>query len=214
MTTHPMATDPITADPMTADPTTRPMTTHYLFLRGINVGGIRVPMPRLREVLTDIGGRGVVTWLATGNVRLEWPEASDSGSASADDSDADTAASTGPEVQALKHAVEAALTREFGYDAYVLVRSSEQVRALVVHYPFAAQEGWHRYVVLGGAVAHDELRARGLTDDDVRPLGTDLAWRCPKGSTTKSVAGAVLAKARYKAVTTTRNLTTLERMLA
>lgn len=189
---------------MIAPMTTGPMTTHYLFLRGINVGGIRVPMPRLREVLADIGGRDVVTWLATGNVRLEYPSASAGGGAA--EAEADT--------QALEHAVEAALTREFGYDASVLVRSPEQVRALVEHYPFAAQEGWHRYVVLSGAVAYDELRAGGLSDDDIRLVGSDLAWRCPKGSTTKSPAGAVLAKARYKAVTTTRNLTTLERMLA
>ena len=166
-----------------------------MFLRGINVGGVRVPMPRLREVLTEAGAREVTTWLATGNVRLDFD-------GTADD---------------LKTTAECFLSDEFGHDAYVLVRDAAQLAGIVDGWPFTPDDAHHRYVVLGGAPAHDDAQAAieaNPSDEHVLAAGEDLYWRTLKGTTTTSPVAKVLARPRWKSTTTTRNLNTLEKMLA
>ena len=177
---------------------------HFVFLRGINVGGVRVPMPQLHEVFTDLGATNVKTWLATGNVRVEFD-----GSASE-----------------LKTLAEKALSERFEYEAYVLVRSRGELRTAIASWPFKPQRDAHRYLVFGGAVAHPEVDAALLgasgqshtteksgPAEQVAVAGGDLFWICPKGSTTTSVVSKVLNTRAYKAVTTTRNLNTVEKML-
>lgn len=170
------------------------MSTYALFLRGINVGGVRVAMPRLREVLASIGAENVTTWLATGNVRLDF------------DGDADT----------LKTLAEQAISDEFDYDAYVLVRDADTLAAVVEGWPFTPDDAHHRYVVFGGAVAFDEAQAAldaTPGDEHILLAGDDMYWRCLKGASTQTAVAKTLAKAKYKAVTTTRNLNTVEKML-
>ena len=172
------------------------MPTRMLFLRGINVGGVRVGMPELRETLTVLGATDVRTWLATGNVRLEW--------AGSD--------------EALKADVEAALTERFHYSAHVLVRQPDEVATLVRECPFATDPTMHRYVVFGGACAWEEVAA-SLPSEPIpqrewaQPSGEELWWRCPKGATTSSPTAKILARRTYASRVTTRNLTTLEKML-
>lgn len=166
-----------------------------MFLRGINVSGSnKVAMPKLREVLDGIGARDVKTWLATGNVRLEFDGSADE----------------------LKVAAERAISDEFGYDAYVLVREADTLAGLVAGWPFSPDDAHHRYVVFGGAVAYDDastaLKATPA-DEHLAVSGDDLYWRTLKGATTTSPVGKTFAKARYKQLTTIRNLNTLEKML-
>jgi uncharacterized protein (DUF1697 family) len=44
------------------------MTQYVAFLRGINVGGHRVKMDRLREIFEETGLSDVSTFIARGNV--------------------------------------------------------------------------------------------------------------------------------------------------
>lgn len=93
------------------------MTTRYVaLLRGINVGRAhQVDMPRLRELLTQRGHSGVRTHLRSGNVVL--------------DSSLDE-----PELAAdLAGAIEA----EFGFAVPVVVRTGEEIAAVVAGDPFA-----------------------------------------------------------------------------
>ncbi|WP_062258433.1 DUF1697 domain-containing protein [Dermacoccus sp. CCH2-D9] len=171
------------------------MSTYVMFLRGINVGGVRVPMPRLREVLTEAGAREVTTWLATGNVRLAFDGPADD----------------------LKTLAERVLSDEFGYDAYVLVRDADELANILDAWPFTPDHAHHRYVVLGGAPAYDDAQAAidaNPSDEHVLAAGDDLYWRTLKGATTTSPVAKVLARPRWKSTTTTRNLNTLEKMLA
>lgn len=165
-----------------------------MFLRGINVGGIRVPMPELRKVLADAGCRDVMTWLATGNVRLDFDGSADE----------------------LKTVAERAIGDAFDYEAYVLVREAETVRDLVENWPFTLDDAHHRYIVLGGGAAFEAAQAAidaSPHDEHVAVFGDDLYWRCLKGSTTSTPVAKLLAKREYKATTTTRNLNTLEKMV-
>ena len=165
-----------------------------MFLRGINVGGIRVPMPELRKVLADAGCRDMTTWLATGNVRVDFDGSADE----------------------LKTVAERAIGDAFDYEAYVLVREAETVRDLVENWPFTLDDAHHRYIVLGGGAAFEAAQAAidaSPHDEHVAVFGDDLYWRCLKGSTTSTPVAKLLTKREYKATTTTRNLNTLEKML-
>lgn len=166
---------------------------HALFLRGINVGPVRVPMTDLRALLASLGLRDVRTWLATGNAAFE----------------ADDDAAT------LRPVIERALTERFGYDAHVQVLDHDALRGIVESMPFPAREDHHRYVVLcDGPEVLDRLVEEG------EELGADVAtgsgvvyWSCPIGRSTDEPFAKLLARKALRAATTTRNIQTLQKML-
>jgi uncharacterized protein (DUF1697 family) len=90
------------------------VTSYVALLRAINLGATRrVPMARLREVLTGQGYGAVRTHLASGNVLLDSELA-----------EADLAA-------ALTRAIE----EEFGIDVPVIIRTAEELAAVVAADP-------------------------------------------------------------------------------
>lgn len=87
------------------------MTRHIVLLRGINVGGHRrLPMADLRALLSGLGYADVATYIQSGNAVL-------------------TAKESDPEV--VGAAVREAVRAEFGFDVPVMVRTVEQLRAVV-----------------------------------------------------------------------------------
>ncbi|MGW6172439.1 DUF1697 domain-containing protein [Arthrobacter sp. NPDC055138] len=180
--------------------TTRPSDTFAVFLRGINVGGIRIAMKDLSQALAGSGFSEVQTVLASGNVVLR---------AETDDP------------AAVKESVQATLRAAFGYDAWVIVKSREQVAGIIDGYPFTpANDGVprHAYAVLttGQDVVRQLLEdCPGLSPEERAAAGGDvLYWEVPKGSTLESKLSKHLAKAKYKPLTTTRNLNTMHKVLA
>ena len=90
-----------------------------VLLRGVNVGGSgRLAMADLRALLADVGGADVRTYLQSGNAVLTW-----SGSASA-----------------LQEAVASALRERLSLDVAVLVRTAEELGAVVAGCPFEATD--------------------------------------------------------------------------
>jgi uncharacterized protein (DUF1697 family) len=87
------------------------MARHIALLRGINVGGHKkVPMADLRAALADAGFEDVKTYVQSGNVAL-------------------TAKERSPAKVGRK--VEQAIEDAFGFDVAVVVRSREEIAALV-----------------------------------------------------------------------------------
>jgi uncharacterized protein (DUF1697 family) len=91
------------------------MTTRYVaLLRGINVGTARrVPMPRLREILTARGYADVRTLLNSGNVVLDSPLGEDE----------------------LARDLTTAIADEFGIDVPVVVRTGRELAAVMAADP-------------------------------------------------------------------------------
>lgn len=172
------------------------MTRYVVLLRGVNVGGRTLRMADVRTALAEGGFPAARTVLASGNVLLDSP---------------DDAAQVGS-------AVESILTERFGYQAWVLVRSTEELAQVVADYPFETDEASHHpYVVFCRSTAVlDDLRG-ALTETDQNEKiasGTDvLYWEVPRGSSLDTAVAKVLARTRYKADTTTRNLRTLRKLL-
>jgi uncharacterized protein (DUF1697 family) len=172
------------------------MTTYAAFLRGVNVGGVNLKMAEVAAALTEAGFADVRTILASGNVLLE--------SASG--------------VAAVRKKAEAALRKNFGYDAWVLAYDIATVRAIDEAYPFEREvEGYQSYVTfVADAAVLDELAALGENagaDEKISRGDGVVYWQVPKGSTLDSTIGKTMGKPRYKSSTTTRNLRTLAKAL-
>lgn len=171
------------------------MTEYAAFLRGINVGGRVIRMADLKTCFEDLGFANVKTLLQSGNVLLE----------------SDLTAGK------LKPAIEAALTKTFHYPARVQVLSLEQLRNVVDNYPFGAPvDGMHDYVIFMENGLEKQLLAEPYAlaaKERVRAGDGVVYWRVDKGSTLRSPFAKVLAKAKYKAFNTNRNLNTLKKLI-
>lgn len=173
-------------------------TTLVAFLRGINVGGINIKMADLARTFEDLGFTDVRTILASGNVRFTTTE---------------------PNAPALKRQIEAALTARFGYEAWVILLDLPSIQRVIEGYPFETDETvkqpWAMLLAEPGVM--DDLLA-GATDLDpelerVQAGDGVLYWEVTRGSTPTSRFSKHSSKARFKAVTTTRNLRTLHKLL-
>jgi uncharacterized protein (DUF1697 family) len=167
-------------------------------LRGVNVGGVRFAMADLRAALEQAGFFEVRTVLASGNVVL---------TASEDDPAA---------IAARVHAV---IQERFGFDVAVLVVSLPVVREAVDEYPFPRADDRHAYVVF----AEDRAALAELVDgvgeldpeeEQVRHGEDVLYWDAPKGRTLDTRFGKHFGKQQKSGAVTTRNINTLEKILA
>lgn len=172
------------------------MTRYAVFLRGVNVGGITIKSKDLRDTFESFAVSDVKTLLASGNVVCS----SDLASAE------------------LKTRSEEALRQRFGYEAWVVVLDAATLGNIISDCPFPADDPrTHTYITLFSdpAVLRELIEfARGI-GETVQPLGTvAAAWQAPKGSTLTSPLNAFTNRTRFKSATTTRNLRTLQKVLA
>ena len=165
-------------------------------LRGVNVGGRTIPMAQVRDCVRDLGVDSVSTVLQTGNIRLE--------------SDRDSVE--------LKRTLETALGERFSYWAHVHLLEMSSLRRIVEGSPFGTSEpDRHSYVVFVDGGCEREIVAE-VTDligaDEAVELGDGvLYWGVPKGRTLESSFAKHLTKAKYRDFHTTRNITTLRKII-
>ncbi len=168
-----------------------PLIPYAILLRGVNVNGITMKMADLRSALARLPLQDVQTVLASGNAVVR--------------SDLDSGE--------LKAAVEEALRKEFGYEAWVIVLELDRLRELAAAVPYPADDPTtHAYVTFGSdaellAELFEAGEEAGAEQIKLGPEAT--AWPCPKGATLDSALSKISSKPRYKSNTTTRNLRTL-----
>lgn len=168
------------------------MSKYAVFLRGINVGGIKVKMAELRTALATLPLSKVRTLLASGNIVC-------------------TAEVSAPE---LKTMVENLLRERFGYDAWVVVIDQPTLESIIAACPYPGDdEATHSYITLSSDPATlDDLARQGgaIPGVELARLSPEaLAWTAPAGGTLDSPFSKLSAKPRYKSTTTTRNVRTL-----
>ncbi|GGA19719.1 DUF1697 domain-containing protein [Sediminivirga luteola] len=178
------------------------MTRWVALLRGVNVGGITIKSADLRALFGELGFGAVATVLASGNVVFDA-----SAPPTADDRDV------------LKRTIEQALSERFGYEAWIVLLTQDELASRAGDYPFSRQDDEHHpYLVFGSDEAVlDELYAsaqalRSERDALARGSGV-IYWRAPKGGSTDTPVAKLVAKARYRSTTTNRNLRTVEKLL-
>jgi uncharacterized protein (DUF1697 family) len=115
------------------------VTKYVALLRGINVGSNnRIPMADLRELLSGLGYTDVKTLLQSGNAVFAAP---------------------GQSPEKIARAVEAGITERFGLKISTLVRSAEELRAVVEKNPMEVRDP-KKFLVL----FLDEVPAKELLD--------------------------------------------------
>lgn len=177
-------------------------TIYCIFLRGINVNGIKITMQALKEAFTSMGFTEVQTILATGNVIA-------------------TAPGGFQELEALKAFIDKGLSEHFGYDAHVLLRNKKEMLEICsVAQNHTVPEGYHHYLLLcDQSELPLELEKQydamsHVTNEQLILSERDAFWIIPKGHTLDSNFGSkVLGSKKYKSRLTSRNLNTIEKIM-
>jgi len=168
------------------------MPRQIALLRGINLGPRnRVPMPELRELLTELGYEDVATVVQSGNIVLGSTRPTDLG-----------------------RDLQQQIAERFGVDTPVLVRTAGQLAKVVADNPFpeAAQDP-RRYQVsflsakCSPAVAR-ELEAADIAPEQVAVRGREIyAWHV--NGIQRSPLAKLLTDNKLGAIATARNWSTV-----
>lgn len=100
---------------------------YVALLRGVNVGGITIRSADLRELFAGLGFDNVRTYLASGNVRFT---------------------SDAAERAELKAMTEQALTERFGYEAWIVLVTLDELRRARDELPFDSADTSHNSYVI------------------------------------------------------------------
>jgi uncharacterized protein (DUF1697 family) len=168
-----------------------------LLLRGINIGKRRVPMPALRELLTEAGYDDVQTYVQSGNVVLS-----------------STASPRELERESAK-----LISERFGFEIPVVVRTRSELARVVKANPLReVADNPKRYQVCFLAAKLDKKTADRLRELVVAPEALVIdgrevyAWH-PEG-VARSKLWNTLAGNTLGTTATARNWTTVETLLA
>jgi uncharacterized protein (DUF1697 family) len=166
---------------------------YAVLLRGVNVGGSRkVAMPDLRRVLESLGHTDVATYLQSGNAIVTTDE-SDPGS--------------------LERRIEKALQTELGVDTHVLVRTHDELSAVIEANPFpgpVAEPKFQHVVFLASeptAEARKKIDPGAFAPDEVRFGDRSIYVRYANGQGRSKLTPSVWE--RLKVAATARNWNTV-----
>ncbi len=169
------------------------MSKKIAFLRGINVGNIRIKMTDLKLAFEKLDFQQVKTYLQTGNVVFESDKT----------------------LQEVKPILEKALSETFNYEAFVLLYDFDDLSNILDKYPFEREESHHAYIIfIDNEVIFEELKSIAENTDEPISSGNQVIyWKVVKGESLETPFSKILAKAKYKKNTTVRNINTLEKMI-
>jgi uncharacterized protein (DUF1697 family) len=173
------------------------MPTYIALLRGINVGKHkRIAMADLRALVEDLGGTDVQTYVNSGNVVFDHDET---------------------DATSLEHAIAGAIRDRIGHEVPVVIRTAEELAAVVAGNPFPDAASDHKTLHVtflartpdAGAVTKLEGAEKG--PDDYRIVGNNIYLFYPN-----KLTGAVFMPhgldAAVGMVTTSRNWQTVTKL--
>lgn len=168
------------------------VTTWIALLRGVNVGGRAMPMRDVRDALHAAGYCNVATYIQSGNVRVDAAE---------------------DDPLRVADGIRAAITAGTGHDVGVLVRTAEELAAVVAGCPFAADTIPRAGHVTFLASLPDPVRVAALEAgaggaDEFRCSGREVYLWCPAGYGRTRLTNAFFER-RLAVAATTRNWRTV-----
>jgi uncharacterized protein (DUF1697 family) len=171
------------------------MATYVALLRGVNVGGAkRVPMATFRDILSGLGYSNVATLLNSGNAVFRAPAGAATNHA---------------------NAIAKGIAEELSLEVPVLVKSAEELAAIVAENPLSGGKSEAARLLVAFAADKVSLAALGSIANLAQPpdrffLGSEAAYAyCHAGSLVSPVGAALLGK-RGRGVTTRNWTTTLK----
>lgn len=166
------------------------------FLRGVNVNGTNMKMAEACEVFKNEGMQDVISVLASGNI-IFFSDKS---------------------VQDLKIILEKAMSEHFNYEAFLFLKSKEEIDNFLSSNPFDKSEDLHVYTFIGNKdlenILMKEFETASKTEnEDAKIVNGNFYWQVPKGNTLDSTFGKILGKKSMKDQFTSRNINTFEKIL-
>lgn len=166
------------------------------FLRGVNVKGTNMKMADVCQVFKDAGMEDIVSILASGNIVF-------SSDRKADD---------------LKKILEKAMSEHFSYEAFLFIKSQEEIENFWNGNPFEKNDDLHSYTFVGNDeienVLMKEFESASKTENEAAKIVNHIFyWQIPKGNTLDSTFGKILGKKSLKDQFTSRNINTFEKIL-
>jgi uncharacterized protein (DUF1697 family) len=137
--------------------------TYIALLRGVNVGGRKLPMAELRAALTEAGGTDVVSYIQSGNVVFSHR------------------ARSAAKARAF---VEETIASTFGMDVWVAIRTADQLDAVVATCPFEDDDPTKVHVTFFTGSAPDPATWMDLASfapEEAAVVGDEMYLHLPLG---------------------------------
>ena len=174
------------------------MTTYVAMLRGINVSGRnKLSMEDLRAIVAAAGAKDVRTYIQSGNAVFT------------------SRRSPATLVEAVENDLEIAL----GSKVAVLVRTKEELEAVIGANPFVARgvDPKVLHVTFMGGIpdgkAVESVKGKRADADEFQVVGRQVYLFCPNGYGTTKLTNTFLEK-KFGSPATTRNWTTVTKLVA
>ncbi|MDQ0594139.1 uncharacterized protein (DUF1697 family) [Chryseobacterium ginsenosidimutans] len=166
------------------------------FLRGVNVKGTNMKMAEVCQVFKDAGMEDVVSILASGNIVF----------------------SSDKKAGELKKILEKAMSDHFSYEAFLFIKSQEEIENFWNRNPFEKNTDLHSYTFVANDGIENILMKEfenviKTENEDAKIVDNIFYWQVPKGNTLDSTFGKILGKKSLKDQFTSRNINTFEKIL-
>lgn len=176
------------------------MPRYVALLRGLNVGGHRVTMDRLRDLFEDLGFQDVATVLASGNVIFT---------------------TRSEEMDGLRQVIESRLKDELGYDVETFLRTPAELAAISavepVEQPAHDASVISHYVIFlhepAAEALRSELAALGSETDAFQIEGREVHWRIRGRLSESPLFGGGFDRATRGIPNTMRNMNTVRKLV-
>lgn len=165
------------------------------FLRGVNVNGTSMKMAEVIKVFSDAGMKDVSTVLASGNILF----------------------SSDKKPSELKKILEKAMSHYFEYEAFLFLKSQDEIAEILNNNPFSKADDLHIYVFVGTEGSENILleeftNAKKAEKERAEIVANTFYWQVPKGSTLDSSFGKILGKKQLKDKISSRNINTFDKI--
>lgn len=172
------------------------MTRFCAFLRGVNVKGTNMKMVDVCKVFSEAKMQNVVSVLASGNIIF----------------------SSEKSKEELKPILEKALSDYFDYEAFLFVKTIDEIDTYWNDNPFSKDENFHVYAFIGIDEIENILlsefdKGAKTNNEEVKIINHQFYWKVEKGNTLDSDFGKILSKKSLKDKFTSRNINTFEKIL-
>ena len=166
------------------------------FLRGVNVNGTAMKMAEVCDVFKKAGMKDISSVLATGNILFESDEVPEN----------------------LKQKLEKALSEQFHYEAFLFLKTDEEVKQILENSPFEKNENLNIYSFICNSgdeniLMQEFLKTNHQEHEEAKLIKGNFYWKIPKGSTLDSEFGKILGKKSFKNILTSRNINTIEKIV-
>lgn len=169
---------------------------HCAFLRGVNVNGTAMKMAEVCDVFKKAGMKDVSSVLATGNILFKSDETPEN----------------------LKQKLEKALSEHFHYEAFLFLKTDEEVKEILENSPFEKDVNLHIYSFICNSgdenlLMQEFLKTKHQEHEEAKLIKGNFYWKIPKGNTLDSEFGKILGKKSFKNILTSRNINTIEKIV-